>query len=78
MVKGFTGAKTPAFCHWLFACMGLLEGDSFDDIFPGTGAVARAWDSYARQPQLGVPMHPAKMDQTSFAGEIEGEGGRTP
>lgn len=53
MVKGFTGAKTEAFCHWLFACMGLRDGDELDDIFPGTGAVSRAWDAFRRQTVIG-------------------------
>ena len=44
--KGLTGAKPEAFCTWLFSLLGLQEGDEFHDLFPGTGGVQRAWDSY--------------------------------
>lgn len=37
------GRKPVAFCAWLFDCLGMLPGDELDDLFPGTGAVARAW-----------------------------------
>lgn len=77
MVKGFTEAKTTAFCHWLFACMGLLDGDTVHDMFPGTGSVSRSWDAYVRNPRIGVPMHVEKMDQASLTdGEAWPEGGR--
>ena len=41
--KGLTGAKPPAFCAWLFDLMGLRTGDTFVDLFPGTGGVTEAW-----------------------------------
>jgi hypothetical protein len=37
------GRKPLAFCAWLFDCLGLLPGDTLDDLFPGTGVVGRAW-----------------------------------
>lgn len=37
------GMKSPAFCEWVFLLMGAQLGDSLDDVFPGTGAVSRAW-----------------------------------
>lgn len=40
------GEKPEAFCHWVFAAAGLTRADELDDLFPGAGAVARAWDSY--------------------------------
>jgi hypothetical protein len=46
------GAKPPAFCRWLFACMGAGPGDEFVDLFPGSGAVAREWAIWERQPNL--------------------------
>lgn len=53
--KGLSGAKPPAFCFWLFDVLGMQAGDEFDDIFPGTGGVSRAWDEYQRQlPCMGV------------------------
>jgi hypothetical protein len=43
---GFTGGKPPAFCWWLFDCLGLLPDDEFHDLFPGSGGVWLAWESY--------------------------------
>ncbi len=43
LTKGLTGAKPLGFCTWLFALLGLMPGDTFHDLFPGTGAVAAAW-----------------------------------
>jgi len=37
------GRKPIAFCAWLFDCLGMVPGDTLDDLFPGTGIVARAW-----------------------------------
>lgn len=38
------GRKPEAFCVWLFDVLGMLPGDSLDDLFPGTGIVGRAWN----------------------------------
>lgn len=40
------GAKPAAFCYWLFDLLGARPGDSFIDLFPGSGGVARAWKRY--------------------------------
>jgi hypothetical protein len=40
------GAKPAAFCRWVFELLGALPGDTLDDLFPGSGAVRRAWDAY--------------------------------
>lgn len=37
--KGLTGAKPPAFCRWVLDMLGYVEGDSVEDIFPGTGVM---------------------------------------
>lgn len=37
------GRKPLAFVAWLFDLLGLLPGDTLDDLFPGTGIVGRAW-----------------------------------
>lgn len=47
--RGFTGAKPDKFCWWLFEAMGLRREDALDDLFPGSGAVQRAWDSWRAQ-----------------------------
>ena len=44
--RGLTGAKPEAFCLWLFDVLGARAGDTLADLFPGTGAVSRAWDAY--------------------------------
>ena len=41
------GAKPPGFCNWVFRdLLQAAHGDSFDDLFPGSGGVARAWTLY--------------------------------
>lgn len=40
------GAKPAAFCRWLFDLLGAAAGDTLDDLFPGSGAVTRAWTAY--------------------------------
>ncbi len=45
--RGLTGAKPEAVCHWLFEVAGAYPDDELYDLFPGTGAVTRAWDSWA-------------------------------
>jgi hypothetical protein len=42
------GAKPAAFCSWMFQLIGARAGDSFTDLFPGSGGVGRAWSLYAR------------------------------
>jgi hypothetical protein len=52
--RGLVGAKPDAFCRWLFAAMGLRPGDELHDLFPGSGAVARAWEAWSAQGTLGL------------------------
>ena len=49
---GFTGAKPATFSRWVFGLLGALPGDELDDLFPGSGAVGRAWEEYRSQPWL--------------------------
>lgn len=44
------GAKPAAFCRWVFTLLGAAPGDTLDDLFPGSGAVTRAWAAYTGQP----------------------------
>jgi hypothetical protein len=37
------GRKPIAFCAFLFNALGMVPGDELVDVFPGTGAVSRAW-----------------------------------
>lgn len=41
------GAKPAKFCRWVFELLGALPGDTFTDVFPGSGGVQRAWQVYA-------------------------------
>lgn len=41
------GRKPIAFCAWLFDALGMIPGDTLDDLFPGTGIVSRAWAELA-------------------------------
>ena len=43
------GRKPIAFCAWLFEILGMLPGDTLIDMFPGTGAVSRAWAELSRR-----------------------------
>jgi hypothetical protein len=47
MKRGLTGAKPERLCHWLFEVLGAHPDDELDDLFPGSGAVARAWESWS-------------------------------
>jgi hypothetical protein len=41
-----TGTKPAAFCRWVFDLLGAQPGDTFEDLFPGSGAVTRAWRAF--------------------------------
>ena len=43
---GLTGAKPEKVCHWAFELAGADPEDELHDLFPGTGAVARAWETW--------------------------------
>jgi hypothetical protein len=44
--RGLTGAKPEAVCHWAFELVGARPDDELVDLFPGTGAVTRAWSTW--------------------------------
>ena len=50
--RGFVGAKPERFCYWLFRFLGARPTDSLDDMFPGSGAVTRAWRQWQHQSDL--------------------------
>ncbi len=50
--RGLTGAKPERVCHWLFEVMGCEPEDELDDLFPGTGAVTDAWQTWCSQRTL--------------------------
>jgi hypothetical protein len=44
--RGMVGAKPEGFCRWLFSVLNLQAGDELVDLFPGSGAVSRAWERW--------------------------------
>lgn len=46
MRKGLTGAKPEKVCHWAFELLGARPDDELSDLFPGTGAVSRHWQTW--------------------------------
>jgi hypothetical protein len=40
------GTKPAAFARWIFDLLGMLPGDQLDDLYPGSGAITRAWNTY--------------------------------
>jgi hypothetical protein len=46
--RGLVGAKPEGFCFWLFDLLNLTPADTFVDLFPGSGAVTRAWREWCR------------------------------
>lgn len=44
--RGFVGAKPERVCFWIFEGLNLQSEDEFADIFPGSGAVGRAYDRW--------------------------------
>jgi hypothetical protein len=48
--RGLTGAKPEKLCHWAFEMLGAEPTDELIDLFPGTGAVTRAWETWREAP----------------------------
>lgn len=38
--RGLAGAKPAEFCRWVLDMLGYLDGDTIDDLFPGTGVMS--------------------------------------
>lgn len=52
--RGMVGAKPDGFCYWLFSVLNLQPGDELIDLYPGSGAVGRAWTRWLhRLPGIG-------------------------
>lgn len=52
--KGLAGAKPERVCRWLFETCGLTPDDEIVDLFPGTGAVSKAWEAWRRRLPVGA------------------------
>lgn len=46
------GEKPESFAHWVFASAGLTREDEVSDLFPGSGAIERAWASWEPGPTV--------------------------
>ncbi len=44
--RGLTGANPEAVCHWAFEMVAARPEDDLHDMFPGSGAVMRAWETW--------------------------------
>ncbi len=44
--RGLVGAKPDEFSYWLFELLNIQHGDTFDDLFPGTRAVSKAFEQW--------------------------------
>ncbi len=54
LMRGMTGAKPENVCHWAFELVGAEPDDELSDLYPGTGAVTRAWTTWRKQLDLPV------------------------
>jgi len=52
--KGVCGAKPKQFCFWLFDILGMVPGDEFHDIFPGSMSVQKAHKMWVENRPLSV------------------------
>jgi hypothetical protein len=52
MKRGLVGAKPEAVCRWAFEVVGAEPTDELDDMFPGSGGVMRAWETWRNQLRL--------------------------
>jgi hypothetical protein len=50
--RGLTGVKPDSFSYWLFDLLNMQSGDEFVDLFPGSGAVTRAWNAWRAQTKI--------------------------
>lgn len=46
MRRGLSGVKPEKVCRWAFEMLGLEPTDELVDLFPGSGAVTRAWKAW--------------------------------
>lgn len=54
--RGLTGAKPESVVWWLLAALNAKPDDEFVDLFPGSGAVTRAWETWRRQQPVGLEL----------------------
>jgi hypothetical protein len=52
--RGLVGAKPEQVCHWAFELVGAQPGDTLVDLYPGSGAVTRAWHTWRQQLEMAL------------------------
>ena len=58
------GEKPERFAHWVFASAGLdRDKDEVADLFPGSGAIGRAWGTYQRGATVADGHAPPRLEQ---------------
>jgi hypothetical protein len=67
----FVGAKPAVFTRWMLELIGAEPEDTIDDLFPGSGAVARTIESWRRQPVLPVFIRPAIASHRSHRDRLQ-------
>lgn len=65
------GMKPAAFCEWVFRLLGLTIGDELVDLFPGSGAVTRAWNLYTSHPTSGATPSRLSHAITTLASRVD-------
>lgn len=56
--RGLIGVKPEKVCHWAFECVGARPEDELVDLYPGTGAVTRAWNIWKGMLVLPIETEP--------------------
>lgn len=60
-VSDLTGRKPILFCCWLFDLLGMVPGDLLADLYPGSGAVGRAWSAVQPSREPGMRFLPKEL-----------------
>ena len=67
---GLTGVKPASFCQWLFGLLVAKPEDELCDLFPGSGAVGRAWQQWTQQPTLFSAMGGPRSGENAYRQEL--------
>ncbi len=58
VVQDVPGQKSERFSWWIFDLLGMEPGDEFVDMFTGSGAVTRAWETWKMHTGLFAEVQP--------------------
>lgn len=62
------GMKPPEFAVWLFRQLGARAGDELVDLYPGSGAIGRAWELYTSRGPSSEPSREYSSEPSRVAG----------